>query len=78
MVDRTGETCERCGKGEYAESHLDDMGKTLHCHVCGDGIRRWEDEGGALVEGGKGGEGGDSPDSDDAGFPDDSPPYHFH
>jgi len=45
MIDRTGETCDRCGKGEYAESHLsDDMDGTLHCPICGDGVRRWVDD----------------------------------
>jgi len=31
----------RCGKGEYAESHLD---TSLHCPACGDRVCRWADD----------------------------------
>jgi transcription elongation factor Elf1 len=36
LKDRTGETCSKCDKGKYIETHLlDDANEVLHCSECG-------------------------------------------
>ena len=42
MQDQTGETCDKCGNGEYREaSVMDDISGILHCTNCRFQVNRW-------------------------------------
>lgn len=43
--DMTGKKCEKCGKGKYKETSVqDDMHGVLHCPKCGHEVKRWREE----------------------------------
>lgn len=45
MQDQTGETCEKCGAGQYREtSAMDGISGILHCTKCGGQDNRWVPE----------------------------------
>ena len=42
MIDNTGQNCDSCDSGHYAESSVqDDIQGVLHCNECGKCVPRW-------------------------------------
>lgn len=53
--DLRGHTCEKCKKGKYEETSIeDDWGGWLHCGNCNNKVKRWKTDEGKKGAGGSG------------------------